>query len=333
MKYLVERLGPERSVRDALGEELVELGKLYPEMVVLGADLDNSTKATKFREMYGTLSPENSGGRFESFGISEQSMVAAAAGHAAAGERPVATTFAVFLLRGYEPIRQAIGIPRLDVKLIGTHAGISTGQDGSSAQAIEDIGCMRMIPGMTVVSPADYTETRKAMRRLMEYKRPAYMRLSRNSLPDMFGDDYAFEIGEPVMIVEGERRLTIFATGETSKEAWQASRLLQKEKVYPTVVHVPTIKPINSGSVRECAEGAKVYIAVEDHNVIGGLGDAVRDAIDSFGMPARPFRFRKIGLETYAESGRPPDLYRKYGLDGKAIYLAGMKELEREKRK
>lgn len=333
MKYLVEGLGTERSVRDALGEELVELGELYLEMVVLGADLDNSTKAAKFREKYGTFCPESRGGRFESFGVAEQSMVAAAAGHAAARERPIATTFAVFLLRGYEPIRQTIGIPGLDVKLIGTHAGISTGQDGSSAQAIEDIGCMRMIPGMSVLSPADYTETRKAMRRLMEYKGPAYMRLSRNNLPDMFGDDYAFEIGKPVEIVEGERRLTIFSTGETSKEAWKAAKLLQKEKVYPTVVHMPTIEPINSGSFRGYVKGAEIYITVEDHNVIGGLGDAVRDAIDSFGMPEKPFRFRKIGLKTYAESGKPADLYRKYGLDSEAIYLAGMEELERLKRK
>jgi transketolase len=304
-------------VRDAFGEALCELGSKYSNFVVLGADLDKSTKTLKFRDRFGIFGKEPWGeqGRWISCGVSEAFMCAAAGGLAARGLKPVITTFARFLERGYEPLIQSLAIPGFDCFVLGSHGGIATGQDGSSAQAIEDLALFRAIPDATVICPADAIETKQAVTKAFERRGIVYMRLSRNKLPHLFAEDYEFVLGEGVELLPGER-LTLVGTGETTYHALIAAARLRREGLAPRLVHLPTLRPLNPSVLEEAARDTELFVTVEDHSPRGGLGDAVLEALSEAGTPRRVL---KIGVDVYAESGKPAELYRKYGLDADGI--------------
>lgn len=307
------------SIRTAFGEALEALGH-EREFVVLGADLDKSTKTLKFRDSFGEFGQEPAGsrGRWVSCGVSEAFMCAAAGGLAARGIKPVITTFARFLERGYEPLIQSVGIPGFDAFVLGSHGGIATGQDGSSAQAIEDIALFRALPNVTVLSPADPVETRLATRAAFDRSGIVYMRLSRNKLPFLFGDDYRFTAGEGVELVPGDG-LTLVTTGETTYHALLAVHKLRTRGSNPRLIHLPTIHPADDELLGEAARDTELFVTVEDHVPRGGLGDAVMEALSRARTPRRVV---KLGVEAYAESGKPEELYEKYGLDAEGIARA-----------
>jgi transketolase len=305
-----------RYIRDAFGEALVELGATM-NFVVLGADLDKSTKTLKFRERFGEFGEEPFGhkGRWISCGVSEAFLCAAAGGLAARGVKPVITTFARFLERGYEPLLQSVAIPGFDIFILGSHGGIATGQDGSSAQAIEDIAMFRALPNVTVICPADSEETKQATRAAFERSGIVYLRLSRNQLPRLFMNGYAFQVGEGVELISGEE-ITLVSTGETTYQALRACAKLKREKLNPRLIHLPTVHPPDAAILSEAAQDTELFVTVEDHSPRGGLGDAVLEALSQAGVPRRVI---KIGVEVYAESGTPAELYQKYGLDADGI--------------
>lgn len=319
-KFVDERGEPkgiEKSyVRNAFGEALVELGAERG-FVILGADLDKSTKTIKFREKFGEFGHEPWGvkGRWISCGVSEAFMCAAAGGLAARGIKPVITTFARFLERGFEPLIQSLAIPGFDVFILGSHGGISTGQDGSSAQAIEDLALFRTLPNSTVICPADSIETKQAVFQGFERSGIVYLRLSRNRLPHIFDSDYEFRLGEGVELVPGGG-VTLVGTGETTYHLLLAAAKLRDEGISAGVIHLPTVHPTDHKILEEAAQDTELFVTVEDHSPRGGLGDAVLEALSEAGVPRRVL---KIGVELYAESGTPAELYRKYGLEAEGI--------------
>ena len=262
------------SFRKAFSQELVALGEEEPDLVVLDADLQRSTGTRAFAERF----PQ----RFINVGISEQDMVSTAAGLAIAGKKPLASTFAVFLLRAWEQIRNTVARDRLNVKLVGTHAGLSPIGDGASHQALEDVAALRGIPGMTIVSPADAEATRVLLRHLVKSHRgPAYMRLGRdNAIPVYTGEEARLlRLGEPQVVVEGGD-VVLFATGPMVGVAVMASKLLGEAGIGAGVVDVHTLKPL-SPRVVDMARGTALAVSLEEHNVIGGLGSALAEAFSA----------------------------------------------------
>jgi len=288
-------------VRDAFGEALAELGARH-EFVVLGADLDKSTKTLKFRDRFGEFgkAPWGAKGRWISCGVSEAFLCAAAGGLAARGIKPVITTFARFLERGYEPLIQSVAIPGFDAFVVGSHGGIATGQDGSSAQAIEDVALFRALPNATVLCPADAHETRQAVFRAFDEKGIVYLRLSRNRLPHLFDGSYEFRLGAVVELLPGEG-LTLVGTGETTYYTLLAAARLRREqpRLRPRVLHAPTIRPLSAEALGQIAQDTDLFVTVEDHSPRGGLGDAVLEALSEAGAPRRVL---KIGVDVYARS-------------------------------
>ena len=296
-----------KSTREAYGEALVELGAGNEKIVVMDADLSGSTKTGTFRKAF----PD----RFYNFGIAEADMVCAAAGFAFSGYIPFASTFAIFGTgRAYEQIRNSIAYPKFNVKICCSHAGVSVGEDGGSHQAIEDIGLMRMIPGMTVIVPADAKEARKATFALAAFKGPAYMRLARLATP-VFDEEYPFEIGKANVLREG-KDVAVFACGLMVNEALEAAKLLAAEGIEISVINVHTIKPIDEACVSEYAAKCGNVVTVEEHSVIGGLGDAVAGVL----MGKINCKFLKIGVnDQFGQSGKAADVLREYGLTADQI--------------
>ena len=305
-----------RYIRDAFGEVLAELGSVR-NFVVLGADLDKSTKTLKFRDKFGEFGKEPfyEKGRWISCGVSEAFIGATAGGLAARGRKPVITTFARFLERGYEPLLQSVAIPGFDAFVLGSHGGIGTGQDGSSAQAIEDIALFRALPNVTVICPADFEETKQATRAAFERSGLVYMRLSRNQLPSIFKNDYSFKLGEGMELVPG-KGITLVSAGETTYQALVAIAKLRRQKLNPRLVHMPTVHPPDQILLAEAAQDTELFVTIEDHSPRGGLGDAVLEALS---QTKNPRTVIKIGVDLYAESGTPAELYQKYGLDADGI--------------
>ena len=296
-----------KSTREAYGEALAELGKTNERIVVMDADLSGSTKTSTFKKAF----PD----RFYDFGIAEANMIDAAVGFAFSGYIPFASTFAIFGAgRAYEQIRNSVAYAKANVKLAFTHAGLSVGEDGGSHQAIEDIGLMRLIPGMTVIVPADANEAKKATFALAEFQGPAYMRLARLATP-VFEEDYPFEIGKANVLREG-KDAAVFACGLMVNEALEAAKLLSAEGIEISVINVHTIKPIDAECVTKYAEKCGNVITVEEHSVIGGLGDAVADVL----MGKVCCKFRKIGVnDRFGQSGKAADVLREYGLTADQI--------------
>ena len=295
------------ATREAYGKALVELGEQNKNVIVLDADLAGATMTKFFKAAH----PD----RFFDCGIAEANMMNIGAGLSTMGLIPFCSTFAMFGAgRAYEQIRNSIAYPKFNVKICCSHAGVSVGEDGGSHQSIEDIGLMRLIPGMTVIVPADANEARKATFALAEFQGPAYMRLARLAMP-VFEEDYPFEIGKANVLREG-KDVAVFACGLMVNEALEAAKLLSAEGIEISVINVHTIKPIDAACVTEYAQKCGNVVTVEEHSVIGGLGDAVADVL----MGKVCCKFRKIGVnDQFGQSGKAADMLREYGLTADQI--------------
>ena len=295
------------ATREGYGKALVELGEQNKNVVVLDADLAGATMTKFFKAAH----PD----RFFDCGIAEANMMNIGAGLSTMGLIPFCSTFAMFGAgRAYEQIRNSIAYPKFNVKICCSHAGVSVGEDGGSHQSIEDIGLMRLIPGMTVIVPADANEARKATFALAEFQGPAYMRLARLATP-VFEEDYPFEIGKANVLREG-KDVAVFACGLMVNEALEAAKLLSAEGIEISVINVHTIKPIDAACVTEYAQKCGNVVTVEEHSVIGGLGDAVADVL----MGKVCCKFRKIGVnDQFGQSGKAADVLREYGLTADQI--------------
>ena len=297
----------EKATRAAYGEALAELGAKNDKVVVLDADLSKSTMTATFQKEF----PD----RFFNMGIAEANMVDVAAGLSTMGLIPFCSTFAMFGAgRAYEQVRNSIAYPRFNVKLCMTHAGLSVGEDGASHQCVEDIALMRVIPGMTVVVPADAGEARKAVFAAAAFDGPMYLRFARLATP-VFEEDYPFEIVKANVIREGTDAV-VFACGMMVSESLKAAEELAAEGKSVAVVNVHTIKPIDVECVTRWAEKCGNVITVEEHSVIGGLGDAVADVL----MGKVCCKFKKIGVQDrFGQSGKAWDVLREYGLTAPQI--------------
>ena len=295
------------ATREAYGKALVDLGTQNDKVVVLDADLAGATMTKYFKAAH----PD----RFYDCGIAEADMMNIGAGLSTMGLVPFCSTFAMFGAgRAYEQIRNSIAYPKFNVKICCSHAGVSVGEDGGSHQSIEDIGLMRMIPGMTVIVPADANEARKATFALAEFQGPVYMRLARLATP-VFENDYPFEIGKANILREG-KDAAVFACGLMVNEALEAEKLLAAEGIEVSVINMHTIKPLDAACVVKYAEKCGNVITVEEHSVIGGLGDAVADAL----MGKVCCKFKKIGVnDQFGQSGKAADVLREYGLTADQI--------------
>ena len=298
------------ATRDSYGQSLVELGAEHEDIVVLDADLAAATKTGMFKKAY----PD----RFIDCGIAESNMMGVAAGLAASGMVPFASSFAMFAAgRAYEQVRNSIGYPHLNVKIGATHAGISVGEDGATHQCNEDIALMRSIPGMVVINPSDDVEARAAVRAAYEHEGPVYLRFGRLAVP-VINDrpDYKFELGKGVVLREG-KDVTIIASGLPVNNCLEAAEKLAADGIDAKVINIHTIKPLDEELVVSAARETGKVVTVEEHSVIGGLGSAVCDVLSE----KAPTKVMKIGInDTFGESGPALELIKKYGLDAESIY-------------
>lgn len=298
------------ATRESYGSALVELGGADDRIVVLDADLAAATKTGVFQKVY----PE----RHIDCGIAECNMMGIAAGLAATGKIPFASTFAMFAAgRAFEQVRNSIGYPHLNVKIGATHAGISVGEDGASHQCNEDIALMRTIPGMIIINPSDDVEARAAVKAAAEHDGPVYLRFGRLAVP-VINDraDYQFGIGKGVVLKEG-RDVTIVATGLEVAQSLEAARLLEDEGWDVELINIHTIKPLDEALILASAKKTGRVVTVEEHSVIGGLGSAVCDVLSKHA----PTPVCKIGIQdVFGESGPAVELLHKYKLDAEGIF-------------
>lgn len=297
-----------KATRESYGAALAELGEKY-DFVVLDADLAEATKTGMFKKKF----PD----RFFDCGIAEGNMMSVAAGIAATGKKVFASSFAMFAAgRAFEQIRNSIGYPHLDVKIGATHAGITVGEDGATHQCCEDIALMRTIPGMTIINPADAVEARAAVEAALLFEGPVYMRFGRFACPIFNGEDYKFEIGKGVLLADG-KDVTLVATGYMVHLALEARDMLASEGISARVINIHTIKPIDKDLLARAAKETGAIVTAEEHNIIGGLGSAVAEAV----AESCPVPVLRVGVEdTFGRSGNVPALLEYYGLTAKHIY-------------
>jgi transketolase len=307
------------ATRDAYGETLAELGGENKDIVALDADLSGSTKTSLFAKKY----PE----RFFNMGIAEANMMGTAAGLAAAGKVPFISTFAVFAVgRAWEQMRQSVAYPKANVKIVATHGGITVGEDGGSHQSVEDIAIVRAVPNMTVIVPADGVETRMAIRAAAAHRGPFYIRLGRNKVPTIFGEDYCFEIGKGCQMAAGSD-LTFVATGLMTAQALAAAGLLQKEGISARVVHISTIKPLDQDIILAAAMETGAIVTCEEHSVIGGLGGAVAEFLGE----QHPVPMKRVGIrDRFGTSGKAEELMKYFGLLPEDLVEAAREVLARK---
>lgn len=312
-------MAEKQATRDAYGKALVSLGAENPDVVALDADLSKSTKTADFAKHY----PE----RFFNMGVAEQNLMGTAAGLAAAGKIPFASTFAIFATgRAFEQIRNSIAYPKLNVKIAATHAGITVGEDGSSHQAVEDVAVMRSVPNMTVLVPADGEETRQVIKAAAQYKGPVYIRMGRLDVPLLFGEDYQFEIGKANILRDGSDA-AIMANGTMVALALEAAEDLLASGIKVSVVNVASVKPLDVSTIIQVAQKTKAVVSAEEHNIIGGLGSAIAEVL----AENAPTPMVRVGIsDTFGESGRPQELMEKYGLTKAALIEAVHKVLNRK---
>ena len=301
------------ATRAAYGRTLVELGKENPNVVVLDADLSGSTQTKHFAKEF----PE----RFFNMGIAEQNMLSVAAGLARAGKLPFASSFAMFAVgRAWEQMRNSICHNHLNVKICATHAGLTVGEDGASHQIIEDIAITRTIPTMTVIVPADSTEASQAVRAAAEHEGPVYIRLGRANLPVLFNDKYKFQIGKANVIKEGTD-VTLIACGVMVYRTLDAAKLLEEQGISAEVINVACIKPIDSETIIKSVSKTGKVVTAEEHNIHGGLGDAVAAVIGE----NCPAKLKRIGVEDqFGQSGKGMELLDHYGLTAENIAKAAV---------
>lgn len=309
------------ATREAYGKTLVEMGRENPNIVVLDADLAVSTKTSMFAKEF----PE----RFFDMGVAEQDMISTAAGLAACGKTVFASTFAIFGSgRAWDQVRMSVAYTRLNVKIVVTHSGITTGEDGASHQANEDIAIMRALPNMTVIVPADAVETAKVIRESAKFYGPTYIRLSRPKTPVVYDkEDYDFKIGKGVIMRPG-KDITIIACGIMVGKALEAAEELKKEKIDCRVVNLHTIKPIDKELIVKCAQETGALVTAEEHSIVGGLGGAVAEVlVENTCVP-----MVRVGIkDMFGESGKPEELLVKYGLTVESIVNAVKTVLKRKK--
>ncbi len=297
-----------KATRESYGEALEKLGEKYKDIVVFDADLAGATKTINFAKKF----PE----RFFDMGIAESNMMSTAAGMATTGKVPFASTFAVFATgRSYDQIRNSICYPNLNVKICGTHYGITVGEDGATHQMLEDISLMRTLPNMKVLSPSDDTETKWAIEEAYKQNGPVYVRLSRMATPIIYDENQKFEFGKMIQIGDG-KDATIFATGDVLPEALKAKTILEEKGIFVRVIDVHTIKPIDEDMIIKCAKETKRLISIEDHNIIGGLGSAISEVLTS----KFPAKLERMGMnDEFGRSGKAEELIKFYHLDAEAI--------------
>ena len=307
--------------RDGFGEELALIGKENKNVVVVSADLEDATRAEYFKK----ACPE----RFFSLGIAEQDMIGTAAGLASEGFVAVANSFAVFLTnRAYDQIRMDICYNNLNVKLAATHAGITVGEDGASAQCLEDIAIMRVLPNMKVLCPMDTIEAKKATRAMLAEKGPFYIRLSRAPLPVVTDEATPFVIGKANVMREG-KDATIIACGVMVVEALGAAEELAKENISVRVVNMHTIKPLDVDMVIACAKETGAIVTAEEHQVAGGLGSAVAEAL----VQRTPVPMEMVGIQdSFGQTGKPEQLMEFYKLKAVDVAAAVRKVIQRKKK-
>jgi transketolase len=309
------------STRKAYGQTLVELGKENPNVVVLDADLSKSTMTYSFSKEF----PE----RFFNMGIAEPNMVTTAAGLAACGKIPFASTFAIFATgRVWEQARMSLGYANQNVKIAGTHAGITVGEDGASHQANEDIAIMRTIPGFTILVPCDGVETDKAVRAAAAYNGPVYIRLGRADCPIITSPEDPFEIGKAMMMKEG-KDVSIFACGIMVAEALTAAEVLIAEGIDAEIINISSIKPLDAETIIKSAKKTGAAVTAEEHSVVGGLGGAVAEVL----IEECPVPMKRVGMkDCFGESGKPAELLKKYGMTAQEIIAAAKAVVARKEK-
>lgn len=297
-----------KATRQSYGEILEILGEENKDIVVLDADLSQATKTCIFAKKFPY--------RFFDMGIAEQNMLGVAAGFALSGKIPFVSTFAVFACgRAYDQIRNSICYPKLNVKICATHSGITVGEDGATHQMLEDIGMMRGLPNMTVLSVSDDVQTKWAVREAFEIDGPVYLRLSRFPTSIIYEENQKFEIGKMVQFGEGTDA-TVFATGITLIEALKAKKKLKDFGIDIRVIDVHTIKPIDKQMIIKCAKETKRLISIEDHSIIGGLGTAISEVL----IENYPVKLERMGIkDTFGMSGKAEELIRYFKIDNNAV--------------
>jgi transketolase len=321
MPYSINDFEDKKNNRDAYSEALLTLGENNHEIVVLDADLAHSTKTIRFKNSYKH--------RFYNAGVAEQNMIGMAAGLAASGKTVFVSTFAMFATgRVHDQIRQSLCYPKLNVKIVATHAGITVGGDGASHQINEDLGLMRVLPNMTIVVPADFYETKKAVMAVSEIDGPAYIRLGRTDTPVIYDDNYEFKIGKAHEKKYGTD-VTIIAMGQMVARALVAADILERDYGKTArVVNMSTIKPIDEDMIVKCAKETGAIVTVEEHNYIVGLGSAVAEVLGyKFNVP-----HERVGIpDVFGESGESEELLENYGLTTNDIINATIKAINRKK--
>lgn len=308
-----------KATREAYGNALAAVGVKNKNIVVLDADLSKSTKTNVFKEQF----PD----RFFNVGIAEQNLISVGAGLAAAGKIPFVSSFAMFATgRAFEQIRNAVCYPKLNVKVCATHAGITVGEDGATHQSLEDIACMRVLPNMTVVVPADEAETTSVIEWAANYQGPVYVRLGRAGVDDTTPAGYQFVPGKSQTLVEGAD-LTIIACGALVGPAVEGAKELAQAGISARVINMASIKPIDKDAIVKAAQETGAILTAEEHNVLGGLGSAVAEVV----VQEAPVPMAFVGVQdSFGESGTPKELMAKYGLTAKDIVAAAKKLIARK---
>ncbi len=306
------------STREVAGDLLVKLGHVYSDLVVVGGDLNKSTFANKFQAEF----PD----RFFDFGPAEQNMVSVAAGLAASGKIPVVSTFAVFgTARPFDQLRVGVSQSKLNVKLILTHSGLLTAEDGVSAQSIEDIAIMSALPSFTIIVPADGPETKLAIKASIEMNGPVYIRLSRPATPVVHTKEYDFKIGTAEVMREGHD-VTIVSYGIMLNESLKAAVDLDKQGISSTVINMATISPLDDDAILKSVSKTGLVVTAEEHLMQGGLGSIVASLL----AKNHPAPLEMVGLKGYAESGKPEQLLKKYNLTHNDIVASVLKGIARK---
>ena len=318
MKNLKDDLKLDSS-RNGFGKGLVEVGKMKQNIVTLSADLTDSTRAGWFKKEF----PD----RFFSFGVAEQNMMSTAAGFALSGKIPYACTFGVFAAgRAWDQIRVSIDYMNLDVRIIGTHGGISVGEDGHTHQALEEITLMRVLPNMTMIVPCDSVEARKATIKSAEWKGPIYIRLGRNSSPVLMEENDPFEIGKGILVKKG-KDVTIIACGQMLYESMKAARYLSKEGIDAMIINLHTLKPVDEEILIKAARETGAVVTAEEHSLYGGLGGVVSEVLSQ----NYPVPIKMIGVKECGQSGSPQELFKCFNLQSEDIAKAAKSVLKMKK--
>lgn len=308
------------ATREAFGKALVELGKTNPAVVVLDADLSKSTYTAEFGKAFPS--------RFFECGIAEANMVGIAAGLASAGKIPFASSFSVFLMnKGFEQLRVTAAFPKVNVKMVGTHSGISIGEDGPSQMSVEDLSLACSLAGFTVISPADEVSAMKLVKAAAEFMGPLFIRTGRAKAPIVYSPDQQFTIGKAIELIEGTD-VTLFATGLLVAESIRASETLEGEGISARVVDLHTVRPLDREAIARAAQETGAIVVSEEHLVDGGLGVRVAQVV----AETRPVPMEFVGIQnTYAESGTPDELLDKYGLRARDVAEAARKAIQRKR--